>query len=228
MARTLAHGQTLTKCPACTRPSVMEKNIGQCQNPFCNYIYCSLCLSFSTTGPEDFNDKCQRSQLLVEKPRRSSRFGLSDLSNSGFDLEASGILPGLSHSSRNDTGYASEMESPVNRVKRNLIRSSSDKTNVLAENNKCLSVKQHYKKRRSSLVPVISNNDVKENTDVVEPPSPPKVKNIAGSKQSKKNLKRLLRWKLIDFNLFCFVLLHHVAVLYSFVFVHCEICALYT
>lgn len=186
MAKTLVPGQSLVKCPACTRPSIMEKNIGQCQNLLCGYIFCSLCLSFSKTGPEDFYDKCQRSQLLVEKRRRSSRFSLSDLSNSDFD---SGFLTELSHSSRNDT---SEMESPVHKVKRNLVGRFSDKTTVLAESNRCVNTTQHYKRRRSSLVPVISN-DVKETVDVVEPPSPPKVKLVACSKESKKNLKRLLR-----------------------------------
>lgn len=173
---------------------MVEKNIGQCQNPNCNYICCFLCLSFSTTGPQDFHDRCQRSQLLVEKPRRSSRFGLADLSNSGFDLETSSIFPELSYSPKNDTGYASELESPLHRVKRNLNRRFSDKTNVLMETNMCDSVKQPHRRRRSSLVPVISTSEVMEtNTEIVEPPSPPKVQNVAGSKQSKKNLKRLLR-----------------------------------
>lgn len=198
LAKTLSQGQTLTKCPACTRPSVMEKNIGQCQNPVCGYIYCSICLSCSTTGPEDFHDRCQKSQLLIDKPttRRSSRIGLSDLSNSGVDLEHSCFFPEISHNSRNNdtSGYVSEMDSPVNRVKRNLTRRFSDKGGiVLAENNRRASVTTPvFRKRRSSLVPVISN-EIKKEDAVEPPPSPPKVENIACSKQSKKNLKRLLR-----------------------------------
>lgn len=197
VAKTLAEGQTLHKCPACSRPSVMEKNIGQCQNPNCGYIYCALCLSFSTTGPEDFHDKCQKSQLVVDRPRRSSRFGLSDLSNS--DLERSTIFPETSHaSSRADTsGYVSEMDSPLNRVKRNLNRRfSADKISVLTENNnKSVVVSRPRgsgKRRRPLLVPVVSN-EAQGGADVLESPSPQKVKEaVAGSKQSKKNLRRLL------------------------------------
>lgn len=182
IAKTLTQTQSLTKCPACGRPSIMEKNIAQCQNLHCGYIFCSICLSFSTTGPEEFHDKCQKSKLLIDKPRRSSRFSLSDLSNSGFDMEHSTLFT-------ESSGYVSEIESPLHRVKRNLIgRFSTERTGILSENNRNVSVKVHHKKRRASLVPVVSN-EVKENLDVVEPPSPPKV---ACSKQSKKNLKRLL------------------------------------
>lgn len=190
IAKTLTHTQSLTKCPACYRPSIMEKNIGQCQNPHCGYIYCSICLSFSTNGPEEFHDKCENSKLLVNKTHRpSSRFSLSDLSNSGFDLEHSTFFTETSQSS----GYVSEMESPLRKVKRNLIgRFSTERTGILSENNRNVSVKVHHKKRRASLVPVISN-EVKENTEIAEPASPPKVKVVVCSKQSKKNLKRLLR-----------------------------------
>lgn len=193
MAKTLVQGQTLTKCPSCTRPSVMEKNIGQCQNPNCGYIFCSICLSFSVSGPEDFQDRCKNSQLVVNKTRRSSRFGLSDLSNSGLDSEHSTFFTESSHTSKTETsGYVSDIESPINRVKRNLNgRFSVDKTNVFSENNRNTPKIYHHKRRRPSLVPVVSC-ETKEILEISEPPSPPKVEAVAGSKQSKKNLRRLL------------------------------------
>lgn len=46
--------QSLTKCPKCIRPSVVEKSIAQCNS--CGYIYCQKCESFSY-DPEKFVDK---------------------------------------------------------------------------------------------------------------------------------------------------------------------------
>lgn len=189
LAKTLNPNQTLRKCPVCNRPSVVEKNIAQCQNLNCGYIFCLACSSFSATGPEDFHDRCQKSLLLVDRPRRSSKIALSDLSNSAVDLPDLCLVS--QNVSRDTSGYVSEFDSPVRRVKRNLNGSFSGKAGVLAESNRNV-VEVHKRRRRSLAVFPVVSKEIKENVEA-EPPSPPKVESVACSKQSKKNLKRLLR-----------------------------------
>lgn len=62
-----------------------------------------------------------------------------------------------------------------------------DKSNTLQDLNRSFPKTA----RRASLVSVVSINKGSKITDLAEASSPPRVKNIACSKQSKKNLKRL-------------------------------------
>lgn len=183
----------MRKCLNCSYPSIVQEDISQCQNPTCGTIHCLKCDSFAFK-PQDFYDRCQKSRLVLDKPENRPRYSLSDLSNSIVDISSDvpSFLSTESASPRYETsGFISESDSPILRVRRNLRNSFGEKSQVLSDHNK--NVNYTYKtKRRSSLVPVVSNS-VEETNEIVEPSSPPKVKNVAFSKQSKKNLKRLLR-----------------------------------
>lgn len=207
IGKLLSDDQSLTKCPKCQKPSIVENSIGQCQNvSFCGYIYCQKCLSFSETGPEDFYDSCQSSALL----KSSSRSRLSDMSNNDrsmnrYNEESSSHLYSIFHSPRNSrifedsSGFISESEySPkvsTSSVKRNLsqkLKNIRPKTQVFHMFNDVVPPSAPPKKRSALITtPVIplENKSLQDS----EPPSPPKIRILACSKQSKRNLKRLTR-----------------------------------
>ncbi|XP_044762901.1 uncharacterized protein LOC123319901 [Coccinella septempunctata] len=205
IGKLLNYHQSLTKCPRCEKPSIVENSIGQCQNVVsCGYIYCQKCFSFSETGPEDFYDSCQSSALV----KNSSRSGLSDMSNSDrstnrFNEESSSHLYSIFQSPRNSrifeesSGFISENEyspKPCS-VKRNLsqkLKNIRPKTQVFHLFNDVVPPTAPLKKRVSLFTtPVISLE--KEKIQDFDPPSPPKIRILACSKQSKRNLKRLTR-----------------------------------
>ncbi|KAK5638746.1 hypothetical protein RI129_013041 [Pyrocoelia pectoralis] len=189
----LSPSQSLHKCLRCMEPAVIQKNVSQCQNPNCLYIYCRNCLSFSITGPEHFVDKCHMSELIVTKSNGSllNRSRLYDISNGAssppsFLLNDSFNLPQCKYDS---SGYASELDgTPL--LKRNLAVAHHQPLQPVSMNKVDNVIRR--KIRRSSLVSVVSaRTTTPQILEVIEPSSPPKVKDVACSKQSKKYLKRL-------------------------------------
>lgn len=206
----LSHNQSLTKCPQCEKPSVLENSIGQCQNVnSCGYIFCQKCDSFAYT-PTAFIDKCREitlGQSLSSKKRR----GLEDLSNLSLDFNDSSIMNSTSlnyHSSNMyySSGYGSSYETsrtPLS-VKRNLNKSSfvsndsalKQQNSLFDISNRSITTTKDQKRegKRKSLphvAPVIQNE--RKIVEIKEPASPPLKMYSACSKQSKKMLKRLTR-----------------------------------
>ncbi|KAL3271107.1 hypothetical protein HHI36_021603 [Cryptolaemus montrouzieri] len=203
IGKLLRDNQSLAKCPRCSKPALVENSIGQCQNQIsCGYIYCLKCFSSSSTGPEDFYDRCQSSALL----KNSKRNRLSDMSNNGRykSDESSSYICSIFHSpksnrnSEDSSGFISENEySPKPfHAKRNLSRkltSVRSNAKVFHLFNDVVPTSVPRKIRTSlSAVPVIPLDNQRKQD--IEPPSPPKVRNVvACSQQSKRNLKRLTR-----------------------------------
>ncbi|RZC34203.1 hypothetical protein BDFB_002862 [Asbolus verrucosus] len=176
-AKNLTRSQSLTKCRKCESVAIVDNDISQCQNVYsCGLIYCLLCSSYSETGPKDFNDQCGHAFL---RPK------LGNVSNC---MEES--FYSINFSSQ-DSGFYSENESP-SRVKRNLFstpRESSPKVLSICNYNK-ITVSQK-KKEQVSYVPVIANKEQVRRQVICD--SPPRYGYAVGSKQSKRNLKRLTR-----------------------------------
>ncbi|KAF2880554.1 hypothetical protein ILUMI_25625 [Ignelater luminosus] len=199
IAAQLLPNQSLQKCIRCMEPAVIQRNISQCQNPYCEYIHCTKCLSFSITGPQHFIDRCQTSRLLVDNQKSSlygSRFGLYDISNGGNDppsflLSDSPKNTPSTQSKYDSSGYLSGNDiSPV--IKQNINVHSGVKSVLASRNtNKIEKTSVRRKHRRSSLVSVVSASSTPKIIENVEPSSPPRREHVACSKQSKKNLKRL-------------------------------------
>lgn len=200
IARSLTKNQTMTKCRRCNKPSVVENHVGQCQDVNrCGYIFCLKCNSFAN-NPKDFKDECENAQLLNNsKPRNL----LSDLSNCTVTSDyhsdnttASFFSSSLSSSRYDSSGIFSECENatPKQVVKRNLTKSFiTGEVKVLSSNNLIQSKEQKRIKPKASCVPVLASSN-KKSEQIIEPSSPPKVKQYtACSKQSKRNLKRLTR-----------------------------------
>lgn len=194
MGKTLKYGQSIAKCQKCQSPSIVDNNIIQCPRPMCGYIYCSSCGSFSANGPENFIDKCNSSILIVDKPKLPRR--LTDSPPKEIDPNQ---LPfflrdttNLSYDNNNTDDVAMKKKTPpvvLAQRKRlsypiNLFQYSN--RNVNDNNN---SIQYERKPVIATVVPCIRNdtNDV-----IIEPSSPPKVINVACSKQSKKRIKRRL------------------------------------
>lgn len=185
LAKTLKEGQTLNKCPLCNYAAIIDKNISQCQRYTCGYIHCVSCLSFSKTGPENFSDKCQQATLIFETPKSKSNSSYGIEEDDYTDWESPSFsfgAPKFNSSAINETPELKYL------IKASLNKSAGG---VLQDCNRDLFEKKVNEKRRSSLAVVVPLNKTKE--EDVEPSSPPKIKNVAFSKQSKRNLKRLLR-----------------------------------
>lgn len=59
--------QSLTKCPKCDKPSVVEKSIAQCQEVnSCGYIFCQKCDSYSY-DPKEFYDRLVNDRRRLKK-----------------------------------------------------------------------------------------------------------------------------------------------------------------
>ncbi|XP_017768906.1 PREDICTED: uncharacterized protein LOC108557042 [Nicrophorus vespilloides] len=175
----------LNKCVRCNEASIVDRNIYQCQNTMCGYIYCNLCNSGSITGPEDFVDKCQMSKLQIERRARQKSEPESPKPFS-FLYDSSASVATTCDSS---SGYSTDMEtfSPK--------KSRHSSGGVLSNYNRDLpemKVKVNSSRRHSNYIPVIPLTPTKR-PEIVEPSSPPKIINIACSSKSRKNLKRLLR-----------------------------------
>lgn len=205
LGSSLNQNQSLTKCPKCGKPSIVEKSIAQCQEVLsCGFIFCQMCDSFSYV-PEEFFDKCRGLMLggSVTKKRRK----LEDLSNCSLDFNMSSVLNSTSENHYHSSGYFSGHDSshltPVS-VKRDLSRSfntsegHSKPPRVLLDSNRSLRniqcVKGGQRKSVCNVAPVVPCENVRKTIEIIEPPSPPKVKSYSAcSKQSKRNLKRLTR-----------------------------------
>ncbi|KAF5306559.1 hypothetical protein FQR65_LT07286 [Abscondita terminalis] len=195
IASRLSPSQSLRMCLRCMEPAVIQKSISQCQNPNCQYISCTNCLSFSLSGPENFIDKCHMSELIVTSKSDSfNRSSLYDISNGSMYTSPSFLCNDYHSSTQSklDSGYISECDMTSSCVKRNYSVSMDAQQQPLqpVSINKIDSVVRR-KIRNSSLVSVVSAKTTPSLRELDEPSSPPKVKIIAGSKQSKKNLKRL-------------------------------------
>ncbi|KAG5885344.1 hypothetical protein JTB14_014362 [Gonioctena quinquepunctata] len=205
IASELNKNQSLTKCPRCGKASVVDNSIGQCQDlNRCGYIFCKKCDSFAI-NPKDFRDKCNNAQILDTTKTRNQ---LGDLSNSSITSDymteystffSSSLNLNLS-SKCNFSGTIPEvqMSTPKLAVKRNLSKSfmlsSEMKNKVLSINNNNVTTPTKKSQRRTSLLPVLPSEDAKKPHEIMEPSSPPKIKlHSVGSKQSKRNLKRLTR-----------------------------------
>lgn len=187
MGQTLNEQQQLQKCRKCGKACIVEHNIGQCEK--CGFTYCLICDSVANS-PENFHDKCQNSKLLTK-----SRNQLSDLSNSNLNDVIENSSFSLLNSSSRSSGFYSDCDTPKI-VKKNLsssLRACGGKPKVLSNSNRIV-CKKTVTQRRSSIVPVVVTENEKQKNEIMEPSSPPKVKNYAiCSKQSKRNLKRLTR-----------------------------------
>ncbi|KAI4454651.1 hypothetical protein MML48_9g00011468 [Holotrichia oblita] len=201
ITNSLTEDQHLEKCLFCGRPvAVVERNISQCTSPKCGAIRCLNCNSISKTGPKDFVNKCQQSTLLLDKP--SSRLSLLD-SPKRYQNTEGGIPTFLLNDSLNtsqtfnSSGYLTDGE--LNQTATTPQNSSSftikdkekaDMSRVLKNcNSRVLNRLDKNWEVRNSILPVISV--ARQREEIIEPSSPPKVKHVAGSKKSKKMLKRL-------------------------------------
>lgn len=177
MAKQIKAPQTLNKCRKCNGVVIVENNISQCQRYSCGVIYCLLCLSTSETGPDNFKDLCGYASL---RPR------LANVSNTMEDS--------YFNFSSQDSGFYSENDSSTPRVKRNLFspsnKSSETSSRILMASNKNKPVVTQKKRDSINFTEVIRN---KENVRNTECDSPPRYLYAIGSKQSKRNLKRLTR-----------------------------------
>ncbi|XP_066257682.1 uncharacterized protein [Euwallacea similis] len=196
--------QSLTKCPKCTRPSIVEDHIAQCQEgTFCGYIFCQKCSSFSY-NPKEFYDKCRGLTLGCSPLKRRPK--LEDLTNSSLDFNISTVFNSTAENGFS-SGYYSGCDSthsPLS-VKRNLNSSLSNSNDsllksqkVLFESNRSLStssIKREDKRRSSgSIKPIVRTNTVKRRIEICEPSSPPKGPVYSAcSKESRRSLKRLTR-----------------------------------
>ncbi|GJQ85070.1 hypothetical protein Trydic_g3726 [Trypoxylus dichotomus] len=207
----LTENQHLEKCVSCKQATaIVEHNISQCRK--CGTIRCLKCTSISTTGPENFVNKCQQSILLFEKP--PSRFSLL---NSPKRVQNSDGTPTFLRDDSfntsqicNSSGYLTDNElsqsrlsqsrlsqSRLSQSRRNSLSSTKDKETgdfprVLKDHN--LVVSSRFERDwipQHSILPVIPSTRRRE--EIIEPSSPPKVKDVAGSKKSKKSLKRLVK-----------------------------------
>ncbi|EFA04984.1 uncharacterized protein LOC100141684 [Tribolium castaneum] len=169
--------QTLRKCDRCSGVAVVDHQISQCQNVHsCGLIRCLLCSSFSETGHKDFKDACGHA---------SFRPSLGNMSNTMEDSS--------SNFSSQDSGFYSENESPV-KVKRILFQNVDKQTsNGLSLWNKNQVVVTYKKNDSLSYIPVVANDTPRREAAGDSPPSPQRHTYAVGSKQSKRNLKRLTR-----------------------------------
>ncbi|CAH0549269.1 unnamed protein product [Brassicogethes aeneus] len=190
--KSLDKNESLRKCDICSKVAVVMHNIAQCESISCGYICCLNCNSSSFTA-EEFNDKCNGARLGLEKSKENP---LTDMSNTSYSF-FNNSSASHSHSTRQESGFYSDMDSPV--VKRNLNRSFTSTPvvkKVLASNNNRIHLKSRNVNLNKStpIHSVIKVETTRLPIEVVEPPSPPRAKNyVACSKQSKKNLKRLTR-----------------------------------
>lgn len=193
IASHLTPSQSLHKCLRCTKPAVIQSSISQCQNPNCQYISCINCLSFSLSGPENFIDKCHMSELIVNRSNSFNRSGLYDISNASMYTPPSFLTNDChtnSQSKLDSSGYVSEYDVTPS-VKRNLSVSLESKRPLQPVSINKIDGCVRRKTRKLSLASVVTPNTTPNIIEIDEPSSPPKIKIIAGSKQSKKNLKRL-------------------------------------
>lgn len=173
IARNLTDTQSLTKCRKCNSAAIVDNNISQCQNlNSCGLIYCLLCSSYSETGSKDFKDACGHASL---RPK------LGNMSNC---MEDSSFF----NFSNQDSGFYSENESPP-KVRRNLFK-TNETSKALSICNKNKVVVTYKRKDSITYVPVVANEQKRSQTEC---DSPPRYGYAIGSKQSKKNLKRLTR-----------------------------------
>lgn len=188
----LTENQTLNKCPNCQWAAIVEKNISQCQRDACGYIHCTKCNSFSTKGPEHFIDHCQMSALKVEKPCYRPRLTDSPPSR----METTDELPSFFQDDSFNNNYATKCDSSGYSTDGEFYpyykpNNSKESFGVLQECNRELVNSRRSRERRSSVAAVIPLHKTKIH-ELMEPSSPPQIKNVACSKQSKKSLKRLL------------------------------------
>lgn len=162
----------------------MEQDIGQCQNLSCLYIFCLNCNSYSNTGPEDFHNKCDKAQLMLPKKQKLDRFELSDLSNSGSFSSFLGV------SRTESSGYVSQPNTPLEKVKRNLRKSCGDKP-LVASNTNTSRGAVPKRKLKPHVIPVVSGTG-KGTSRAAGAAAASKAKFDVGSEQSKKRLRRLL------------------------------------
>ncbi|KAK9754205.1 hypothetical protein QE152_g1439 [Popillia japonica] len=195
ITKSLTENQHLEKCLFCSRPvAIVECNISQCISPTCGAIRCLNCNSISKTGPEDFVNKCEQSALVLNKP--PSRNSLLD---SPKRYQTTGGLPSFllndtlnTSQAFNSSGYLTDGEpaTPQNSSFRLKDREKADISRVLKNcNSRILNRSDKNWEARNSILPVIRVARPRE--EIIEPSSPPKVKHVAGSKKSKKMLKRL-------------------------------------
>lgn len=175
--------------------AIKQKSISQCTNPHCEYICCVNCWSFSTTGPHDFVDKCNSSELKFNTTKRS-RYSLYDKSNGGND-PPSFLLNDLLNTPQtryDSSGYFSGTDNTP-KIKNTMVVQTKPKDTCIGplteHNNRFDRILYCRESRRSSLVPVVSPQKKYKNQEINEPPSPPRNRVVACSKQSKKNLRRL-------------------------------------
>lgn len=185
----LKFGQTITKCQQCQAPSIVERNISQCPRRMCGYINCLNCGSFSTTGPENFIDKCKSSILIVDKPKLPRR--LTDSPPKEIDPNE---LPFFLRDTTNLTYNNNELTDSGNKTQTVLMRQRlSIPTNLFQSSNRnSINNNSSFTYQDKPAIATVLPCNEKQKEIIIEPSSPPKVTNIACSKQSKKRIKRRL------------------------------------
>lgn len=186
MGKMLKHGQSMIKCQKCQSPSIVERNISQCQKPMCGYIYCLNCGSFSATGPENFVDKCNSSMLIVDKPKVARR--LTDSPPKEIDPNQ---VPFFLRDSTNTNYYNSNKSDIDDKLYSTNQRKFHNAHNILQSCNRNLSKVLLNVEKKPSVAAVVPYRGIDKST-IAEPPSPPKISDVACSQQSKKRIKRRL------------------------------------
>lgn len=199
MATRIDSSQRLTKCLQCSHPAVLDKHIAQCSRSVCLYIWCTKCFAGSKTGPEDF--LCLCTDIRSPQSPLGDRCTLTDISNastSSFFITDTSVSLGNINSS---SGYFSHSEHERSNMQNNsFVNVSKSKHTVLTDCNK------NYTSQRYSTPNVTSSstsfhnvakqcmkrNNSRSQKQPDPSSSPPKVTlPPAGSKKSKKNLRRL-------------------------------------
>ena len=178
--------------------AIVEHNISQCGRKLCGFIRCIKCGSFSETGPADFKDKCQESQLLFDAPRKKPSLFDSPPSPATRRIRDSGLPSFLTDESssamyvENSSGYVTESDLSSNTKKHSdSIVGCKQKTNMFqAHNHNVITNRRSFECVVQQIVPVIQVKKSRVVEDI-EPSSPPKITYSVCSKKSKKMLKRL-------------------------------------
>lgn len=186
IGKTLKPEQSMNKCPKCASPAIVERSISQCQKSMCGYISCLNCNSFSTTGPENFADKCKSSMLVFDKPKIVRR--LTDSPPKEIDPNQ---LPFFLRDATNTHLDDGSPEKKSRVLLKQEKRRSSSNFNILQSCNRDIETVSQRLESKPPMVAVLPCRE-REIENIIEPSSPPKISNVACSEQSKKRIKRRL------------------------------------
>lgn len=208
LSRTLTEDQSLLKCVNCQNVAIVTDSISQCQSGTCNYITCLKCGSFSTSGHQNFLDKCRQMKLEVDTPenhatpekRRNTIYTYSNTAQSSLHTPSS--------SSASSSGYFTDSNASNRSTSNYTSHSNTSTQRRMSEiNQNSIELKQRAVLKPSSVPNIQSGVKPKlrlvptggaENKVPPSPPSPPspstrREKRGAAFKRSKNASKKSLR-----------------------------------